>query len=207
PRRAIQTSRDSGPVSPWLCQFFRPEPRPWSVVITNVVRPRYWSAPPKTSCQRSPSMVMRTTFSVRTAGAPRARPAARVATATNAGRKSTRAAKIARGPPRPSRSRSPHVWRRGYSDSRRLGMALTHVEVRIANPARPRRFLRVKFLVDSGAIYSVVPRRTLVKLGVKPHSQRTFILADGSKVTRRMGDAVFALDGRRGASPVIFGEE
>jgi aspartyl protease family protein len=86
-------------------------------------------------------------------------------------------------------------------------MALTHVGVRIANPARPRRFVRVKFLVDSGAIYSVVPRRQLARLGVKPHSQRTFILADGSEVTRRMGDAVFALDGRQGASPVIFGED
>jgi clan AA aspartic protease len=86
-------------------------------------------------------------------------------------------------------------------------MALTHVSVRIANPARPRRFVQVKFLVDSGAIYSLVPTRTLEKLGVKPHSRHTFILADGSEVTRRMGDAVFRLDGRQGASPVIFGEK
>jgi clan AA aspartic protease len=86
-------------------------------------------------------------------------------------------------------------------------MALTHISVRIANPARPRRFAQVKFLVDSGTVYSVVPTRTLEKLGVKPHSRRTFILADGSEVTRRMGDAVFRLDGRQGASPVIFGEK
>lgn len=86
-------------------------------------------------------------------------------------------------------------------------MALTHVEAHVANPARPRRFVRVKLLVDSGAVYSVVPARTLEKLGVKPHSRRTFILADGSEVTQRIGDAVFRLDGRRGASPVIFAEE
>ena len=85
-------------------------------------------------------------------------------------------------------------------------MALTHVAVGVANPARPRRFVRVRFLVDSGAIYSVVPTGTLQKLGVKPHSSRTFILADGSEVTRRLGDAVFRLDVRQGASPVIFGE-
>ncbi len=85
-------------------------------------------------------------------------------------------------------------------------MALTHVALRIANPARPRRSVRVKFLVDSGAVYSVVPARTLEGLGVKPHSRRTFVLADGSEVTRNMGDAVFRLDGRQGASPVIFGE-
>ena len=86
------------------------------------------------------------------------------------------------------------------------GMALTHVAMRIANPARPRRSVRVKFLVDSGAVYSVVPERTLDGLGVKPHSRRTFVLADGSEVTRSIGDAVFRLDGRQGASPVIFGK-
>jgi clan AA aspartic protease len=86
-------------------------------------------------------------------------------------------------------------------------MALTHIEARIANPARPRRSLRLRFLVDSGAVYSVVPARTLEKLGVKPHSRRKFILADGSEIIRRMGDAAFRLDGRPGASPVIFGEE
>jgi clan AA aspartic protease len=86
-------------------------------------------------------------------------------------------------------------------------MALTHISVRVANPARPRRSTRVKFLVDSGAIYSVVPARTLKKLGVRPHSRRTFVLADGSEVTRQMGDAAFRLDGRQGASPVIFGEK
>jgi aspartyl protease family protein len=86
-------------------------------------------------------------------------------------------------------------------------MALTHVHAQIANPARPRRSARVKLLVDSGAVYSVVPARTLARLGVKPHSRRTFILADGSEVTRRIGDAVFRFHGRQGASPVIFGEK
>ena len=86
-------------------------------------------------------------------------------------------------------------------------MALTHISVRIANPARPRRLARVKFLVDSGAVYSVVPAPILERLGLKPHSSRTFVLPDGSEVTRRMGDAVFRLDERPGASPVIFGEK
>jgi clan AA aspartic protease len=86
-------------------------------------------------------------------------------------------------------------------------MALTHISVRIANPARPKRLAHVKFLVDSGAIYSVVPARTLDRLGVKPHSRRTFVLADSSEVTRRMGDAAFRLNGRQGASPVMFGEK
>lgn len=31
-------------------------------------------------------------------------------------------------------------------------------------------------------------------------------LADGSEITRKIGDVLFRLDGRRGAAPVIFGE-
>lgn len=41
---------------------------------------------------------------------------------------------------------------------------------------------------------------------MRPHSRRAFMLADGSEVTRELGDAVFRLDGQQGASPVIFGE-
>ncbi len=85
-------------------------------------------------------------------------------------------------------------------------MGLTHVQARVVNPARPRRAASLKFLVDSGAVYSVVPGATLRRLGIKPHSVRTFLLADGSEITRRIGDAVFILDDRRGASPVVFGE-
>lgn len=86
-------------------------------------------------------------------------------------------------------------------------MGLTYIRAHVANPARPARRVELKFLVDSGAFYSVVPAKILRKLGVKPHSKRTFILADGSEITREIGDASFRMNGRQGASPVIFGEE
>ena len=86
-------------------------------------------------------------------------------------------------------------------------MGLTYIDVEVANPARPRRTMRLTLLVDSGALYSVVPASTLRKLGVKPHSRRSFILADGTKITRRVGDLLFRLDGQKGTSPVIFGEK
>ncbi len=86
-------------------------------------------------------------------------------------------------------------------------MGLTHIKASIANPARPQRAIEVKFLVDSGAVYSVIPAELLRKLGVKPHSKRTFILADGSEITRKIGEVLFRLDGRQGAAPVIFGEK
>lgn len=85
-------------------------------------------------------------------------------------------------------------------------MGLTHIEVTIINPARPDRVASVRCLVDSGAAYSMVPAALLGRLEIQPHSTRTFILADGSPVTRSVGDALFMLQGHRGASPVIFGE-
>jgi len=86
-------------------------------------------------------------------------------------------------------------------------VGLTHIKVSIANPAKPKRAIDLKFLVDSGALYSVIPAALLRKLGVKPHSKRTFILADGSEITRKLGDVLFRLNGRQGAAPVIFGEK
>jgi len=85
-------------------------------------------------------------------------------------------------------------------------VGLTYIQASIANPARPRRSAKLKFLVDSGALYSVVPARVLRRLGIKPGKTKTFILADGTEVKRSLGQALFRLNGDEGASPVIFGE-
>jgi predicted aspartyl protease len=85
-------------------------------------------------------------------------------------------------------------------------MGLTHLEVGISHPARPRRSLTVTCLVDSGAVYSVIPTPVLRRLGIRPHSTRIFTLADGSQISRKVGDALFMLNGQRGSSPVIFGQ-
>ncbi len=85
-------------------------------------------------------------------------------------------------------------------------MGLTEVKASVANPARAEKKIVLKFLVDSGAAYSVVPRTTLKKLGIKPHSKKTFILADGETIEREQGDAIFEFEGHRAASPIIFGE-
>jgi len=55
----------------------------------------------------------------------------------------------------------------------------TRVEATIANPRASRRTARMRFPVDSGVVCSVVPARVLRKLGVEPHSRRTFALAGG----------------------------
>ena len=86
-------------------------------------------------------------------------------------------------------------------------MALTVLTVEVANPAKPEVTERVEFLVDSGAIYSVVPGSILQRLGIAPLVAQEFSLADGSKITRQKGVAVFKYGERIGGADVIFGEE
>jgi len=59
--------------------------------------------------------------------------------------------------------------------------------------------------VDSGAIYSVVPGPILRAIGVKPERTETFWLADGRSIRRRVGYALFEIQGNEGVSRVIFG--
>ncbi len=91
-------------------------------------------------------------------------------------------------------------------DEERQNVGLTFISATIANPAKPGRTEKLSLLVDSGAVYSVVPTNVLRRLGVKPHSTKTFTLADGSEIKRKIGDAVFKLNAHQGASPVIFGQ-
>ena len=84
-------------------------------------------------------------------------------------------------------------------------MGMTDVRVRIANLADPGRSAEVDLVVDSGAIYSVVPAAVLRKIGVEPRKVETFSLADGGTVRRAIGDVYYEIDRSAGAAPVIFG--
>jgi clan AA aspartic protease len=86
-------------------------------------------------------------------------------------------------------------------------MAITFLKIKISNPANQRKSKECKFLVDSGAIYSVVPSDVLKKLGIKPISTQEFILANGEVIKRPIGNAYFEYKGSTRAAPVIFGEK
>ena len=86
-------------------------------------------------------------------------------------------------------------------------MGLTVLEIEVGSPANPEVTEEVEFLVDSGAIYSVVPTPILEKLGIKPLAEEKFRLADGTKVVRKKGVALFKYGDRIGGADVIFGEE
>ena len=86
-------------------------------------------------------------------------------------------------------------------------MGLTVLEVEVGNPATPEVTEKIEFLVDSGAVYSVVPAAILDKLGIRPLATQQFRLADGSKIERRKGGAFFRYGELVGVADVIFGEE
>ena len=86
-------------------------------------------------------------------------------------------------------------------------MGLTKLTVRIVNPADPRRYRDVELIVDSGEHFAVVPREILKELGIRPRRKRSFVLANGEKFERKMGNAEFEYKGEPGAAPVVFGEK
>ena len=85
-------------------------------------------------------------------------------------------------------------------------MGLMCVQVGVAAPGTPERSEQVEFLVDSGTVHSVAPSSLLERLGVKALDEQEFRLADGTKVVRRKGAAVFRYGDRVGGAGVIFGE-
>ena len=86
-------------------------------------------------------------------------------------------------------------------------MGLTDIRAIVSNPTDRTRARELEFLVDSGAIYSVVPRSILSEIGVAPIEVESFSLADLSQVKREVGEAAFTFEGRTRTSAVMFGEE
>ncbi len=85
-------------------------------------------------------------------------------------------------------------------------MGLTNVVADVSNPLDQRRKKTLTFLVDSGAVYSVIPAAELKALGVAPTGTRTFFLANGTPVKRRTGEARIRLGDESATCVVLFGE-
>lgn len=86
-------------------------------------------------------------------------------------------------------------------------MSVFTVKGTIQKLTEPDRRLETEIVVDTGAVYSMLPRSLLISLEITPRSQRRFRLGDGRTVVWEFGDAIFIVDGYQAPSPVIFGEE
>ncbi len=85
-------------------------------------------------------------------------------------------------------------------------MGFTNVKVRVINPENKKGF-ETDAMVDTGALYSIIPKSLLEGIGIEKREKRMFKLANGERIERPIGGAIFLYNGFSGISPVIFGEE
>lgn len=86
-------------------------------------------------------------------------------------------------------------------------MSVTYLNVRVKNPQNPKKIADGHFLVDSGAVYSVMPSSVLKKMGIRSTHKQKFSLANGELIEKEVGNALFEYKDKVGAAPVVFGEE
>ena len=84
---------------------------------------------------------------------------------------------------------------------------MTQVTLTIKNPSDPKKTVTYEFLVDSGAAYTVVPETIVKQIGLTPNFRREFILADGKKIERAIGDAKIRYGNEEISTPVVLGKK
>lgn len=85
-------------------------------------------------------------------------------------------------------------------------MGVTYLTIKVANPKNDKKVLERKILVDSGAVFSVIPADDLKALGIKSDTKQKFILANGAEIEKEVGEAKFVYKDFARTAPVIFGD-
>lgn len=83
-------------------------------------------------------------------------------------------------------------------------MGLTYIEGEVTGPLSAER---VKFLIDSGVTYSLLPLYVWKKNGLAPKRTLEFTLADGTAIKRGVSECHISLPQGEGHTPVILVEE
>ena len=86
-------------------------------------------------------------------------------------------------------------------------MGITNAILKVKEHRKSEKSAEVNFLVDSGAVYSLLPGKIFDELGIEPHRTMTFSLADGSKLERKVCSAYYEYEGEGGPAPVVYREE
>lgn len=77
----------------------------------------------------------------------------------------------------------------------------------VSNPTHPERRWEGEFLIDTGAIDCVVPRRHLESIGIQPEERRAYRLADGIEVNLDVGIVRLEFMGGRSGVDAVFAED
>jgi predicted aspartyl protease len=83
-------------------------------------------------------------------------------------------------------------------------VGLVYIEGIVKNQGKEEK---VRFLVDSGAFYTVLKKEIWQRLGLKEISKSNFILADGTVIERGISETILELPpyGER-HTPIVLGE-
>ncbi len=84
-------------------------------------------------------------------------------------------------------------------------MGMTYIEGTVSDGGGETD--QVRFLVDSGAMYSLIPSKSWKKLGLTTQRIFKFELADGQVVERPMSECRINVFDQEGYTPVVLGEE
>jgi predicted aspartyl protease len=86
----------------------------------------------------------------------------------------------------------------------RSGMGITYIEGRVRGPGGKEA--PVRFLIDSGATYSLLPEAVWKVIELSPKREMDFTLADGTIIRRRISECYIILPQGEGHTPVVLGE-
>jgi len=84
-------------------------------------------------------------------------------------------------------------------------MGLTFIEGKVKG--KDGKEADVKFLVDSGATYTLLAQEYWKKINLTSKRIMNFTLADGTEINRRVSECYISLPQGEGHTPVILGEE
>lgn len=83
-------------------------------------------------------------------------------------------------------------------------MGIIYIDGTVAGPTGEQS--AVRFLVDSGATYTVLPHEVWRHLALATKRTVTFTLADGTAIERRVSECHIQLPQGEGHTPVVLGE-
>jgi large subunit ribosomal protein L1 len=85
-------------------------------------------------------------------------------------------------------------------------MGHVDINVGLGTPDRSR-FVEIQASVDTGATFTMIPRRILDDLGIRPVDTALFQLADGSSATKEVGEVPLRFDDKVRTTMCLFGDD
>ena len=83
-------------------------------------------------------------------------------------------------------------------------MGISYIQGTVRGPTGKQA--SVRFLIDSGATYSLLPEPVWQAIGLVPKREMEFVLADGTTVHRPVSECHLSLSQGDGHTPVVLGQ-